>query len=483
MFTSRCSPAIILAGLLFSVPVKAQVPAATKTAVPALAAQLNDAFAGVYEKVAPSVVVIEVRRGPSPAKRLRGMLPDGWELFSRAPDGTQVPLQEGEDLDIGSGFILTPEGYILTNNHVVENTAPGEITVVLKDGRKFAATVAGQDDKTDIAVLKIDAKGLPVAELGDSDAVKVGQFAFAIGAPWELPYTFTTGVISAKGRTDLTQETLCEDYLQTDAAINPGNSGGPLCDLGGKVVGVSTLINGINRGLGFAVPINLARDVAQQLIASGRVVRSQLGIGIKGLAEEPGLRMLLPGVDRGVVVKTILPNTPADRSELRAGDVILAVDGREVALARELQKEILGKKIGQQVELDVWRSGQKMKVVMKTAEQPSRTRVARRAQPKSPAASPDGIGGLGLSAQDLSPEIARSLDRPSIEGAILTEVAPGGAAEVAGLRARDIVTMVGSTRVKNASDLEAALSSEDLSRGVTVLIERGGVKTFALLKK
>ena len=255
----------------------------------ALVRQLNDAFASVYEKVAPAVVVIEVKRSSDAS--LSG-LPEGTGVLLRGPDG--APTQTNQ----GSGFLISSDGYILTNDHVVGDAARDGITVRLKDGRKFPASLIGLDDKSDLAVIKIDAKDLPTVELGDSDSAKVGQFAFAIGAPFELPYTFTVGVISAKGRTNLTDSRSYEEYIQTDASINPGNSGGPLCDIDGRVIGVNTLIYRMNRGLGFAIPINLAQQVGDQLISTGRVSRPWLGIEIVGIEESEALQRYFPDLKR-----------------------------------------------------------------------------------------------------------------------------------------------------------------------------------------
>ncbi|HEY5791812.1 MAG TPA: trypsin-like peptidase domain-containing protein, partial [Chthoniobacterales bacterium] len=236
----------------------------------ALARSLNDAFADVYEKVSPSVVVIEAKMLPNQADGAR----DAWEFFFQGPGfqtpgqlpGASVPPKEG------SGLIIRTDGYIVTNQHVLRGAVADGITVTLKDGRKLPAKLAGADERTDVAVLKVDAKDLAAAELGDSDKVRVGQFAFALGAPFDLPYTFTFGLVSATGRNDLLHlPDAYEDYIQTDAAINPGNSGGPLADIDGRVIGMNTLINGLNRGLGFAIPVNLVKDVSDQLIAKGRV--------------------------------------------------------------------------------------------------------------------------------------------------------------------------------------------------------------------
>ena len=215
--------------------------------------------------------------------------------------------------------------------HVVEGA--DKIQVRLRDGRDFPARVMGTDEKTDIAVIKIDAKDLPVVQMGDSDAVRVGQFAFAIGAPFKLDYTFTYGVVSGKGRNKLlsTGAYSISDYLQTDASINPGNSGGPLCDIDGKVIGMNTLINGMNRGLGFAIPINMAKEIGAELIAGHKILRPWLGIRIETLGEDPAIRDLFKGADKGVIVRTIEADAPASRSDLRPFDVITRVDGAPVA--------------------------------------------------------------------------------------------------------------------------------------------------------
>ena len=236
--------------------------------------------------------------------------------------------------------------------------------------------MVGTDEKTDIAVIKVEANNLPVVQLADSDAVRVGQFAFAIGAPFKLDYTFTYGVISGKGRSKLMDNGgyNIADYLQTDASINPGNSGGPLCDIDGKVVGMNTLINGLNRGLGFAIPSNLVNEIGTQLIAGNKIIRPWLGIRIETLGDDSSIRDLFKGVDKGVVVRTIEADAPAYKSDLRPFDVITQIDGAPVATDTQLQHEILKKKVGQNVELGVWRKGQTMKIAVTTASCLTRSR-------------------------------------------------------------------------------------------------------------
>src|SRR6476619_2493644 len=376
--------ALILAGALSSSPILAQE--STSTVPPAAAESgkdvvhaLNNAFAKVFEIVAPSVVIIEV------SKKNDGN--EGFnfdDLFSPGqPDGNS-PRRSPRFLNPvseGSGFIVRPDGFIFTNYHVVEGAE--HVDVKLKDGRELPAKVIGTDDKTDIAVIKIEAKDLPVVQMGDSDAIRVGQFAFAIGAPFKLDYTFTYGVVSGKGRSKLISNGgySIPDYIQTDASINPGNSGGPLCDIDGKVIGMNTLINGLNRGLGFAIPSNLVGEIGTQLIAGNKIIRPWLGIRIETLGDDSSIRDLFKGVDKGVVVRTIEADAPAYKSDLRPFDVITQIDGAAVTTDTQLQHEILKKKVGQSVELGVWRKGQMMKIAVTTGELPNEIGTPNALQP------------------------------------------------------------------------------------------------------
>jgi serine protease Do len=444
--------------------------------------QLNNAFAKVYEIVAPSVVIIEISKKNDIAEN--SLLDD--LLFQGPPDENNQRRNPGGPRQIqteGSGFIVRPDGYIFTNFHVVEGAE--KIEVKLRDGRNFPARIVGTDEKTDIAVVKIDAKDLPVVQLGDSDAVRVGQFAFAIGAPFKLDYTFTYGVVSGKGRSKLLQTGAysISDYLQTDASINPGNSGGPLCDIDGKVIGMNTLINGMNRGLGFAIPINMAREIGTELIAGHKIVRPWLGIRIETLGDDPAIRDLFKGTDKGVVVRTIEADAPASKSDLRPFDVITHVDGAPIETDSQLQHEILKKKIGQNVQLTVWRKGQTIKVPIKTGELPneiSRTANALPIQPPQP--TQENVGKFGLQVQELTKDVAERLRLPVQQGVVVTDVEDNSIAAAQDIQREDVITEVDGKPVADVKSFREALSKADPKRGVLLYLDRKGSKTFAVLK-
>ena len=441
-----------------------------------MARQLNDSFADVFAKVAPSVVVIESKS--TVARPIPG-LPRGLEFFLRREDGAAEP----QEPNVGSGFIFREDGYILTNNHVIENA--DEVTVRLQDGREFPAEVVGVDDRTDLAVIKVSATGLKAAEIADSDTVRVGQFAFAIGTPMDLPFTFTVGVVSAKDRSFGGSY---GELIQTDASINPGNSGGPLCDIDGKVVGVNTLISGMNRGLGFAIPINVAKNVANQLADNGRVRRPWLGISIAGIEESVQFQRIFPTVSKGVVVQGIEPGAPAQSSDLRPGDVIVKVDGVIVGLAGELQRQILSKSIGQKVSLDVWRQGQIVKVPVQTGEQPDFQRASMRPRKVTP--QPQAVPNLqqpsspGMTYEDATPEALAPLGirRQVAGGVVVTSVEEGSEAAVAGIRVGDIITEAAGRKIQRSQDLATVLSQGTSGEGTLLLIERSGSTTIAILK-
>src|SRR6202795_4774762 len=479
----------LLSAIFSAMPILAATPEiAPMPTVPAAAAeqgkdvvyQLNNAFAKVFEVVAPSVVIIEV------SKKSDNETSAFDDLFFQGPPDESNPRRNQKNLQPiqseGSGFIVRPDGYILTNFHVVEGA--DKIEVKLKDGRDFSAKVVGTDEKTDIAVIKIDAKDLPVVQLGDSDAVRVGQFAFAIGAPFKLDYTFTYGVISGKGRSKLiaTGGYSISDYLQTDASINPGNSGGPLCDIDGKVIGMNTLINGLNRGLGFAIPSNMAKEIGTELISGHKIMRPWLGIRIETLGDDPSIRDLFKGLDKGVVVRTIEADAPAYKSDLRPFDVITQVDNSPVSSDTQLQREILKKKVGQNVELTVWRKGQTLKIPVTTGEWPNEIARASNEPIKPAQPKQEDVGRFGLQVQDLTKEVAERLHVGVQQGVIVTNVSDNSIAAQQDIQREDIITEVDGKPVNNVASFREALTKADPKRGVLLYLDRKGSKTFAVLK-
>jgi len=386
---------------------------------------------------------------------------------SQKPPGTVTRSE-------GSGFIVRGDGYVLTNEHVVADAE--KLTVRLKDGRTFSAKVIGTDDRTDIAVLKIEAKDLPTVEWGDSDKLRVGQLVCAIGAPFSQDYSFTVGWVSGKDRTNLQGPTsptiLYEDYIQTDAFINPGNSGGPLFDVEGKIVGMNTLISGPGRGLAFAIPAGMLQEVGQQIIATGKVQRPWLGIRIQALADNSSLRAHLSGIEQGVVVLTVEADAPAYKSDLRPADIITEVDGVKVASANDLQKLILKKKIGQPVQLTVWRAGNTMQIAVATAELPTEfTKVANVAPSKE--SSAPKAETLGLKLRDGKPA-----------GAQVVSVAPGSPAAHAEIFPDDVITEVESKPVNDAAGCVSAITTGLVTKGnkgILLNVERQGRRAFVIV--
>lgn len=447
-----------------------------------LARNLSQAFADVYEKVSPGVVVIEVTQtemAAYPSQGASGL----YQFFLQDP--SMAPRRRGgEGRNQGSGFLMTRDGYVLTNSHVLEGGAADGISVLLQDGRKFQASLVGIDSTSDLAVIKIEADGLTPLELGDSDRLRVGEFAFALGAPFDLRYTFTYGIVSAKGRTNVTGNPYYEEYIQTDASINPGNSGGPLVDIDGRVVGVNTLINGINRGLGFAIPINVAKKIATQLITQGRASHAMLGIEIVGVDETPGLRDKFPNLPQGIIVEGFTMGSPASRSGLQRLDIITKVDGTPVSSSRDLQKLIAGTDVGQEVVLDVWRDNRATQVRVRTADRGGDVmQIANsRPAPRSGNANPGpGAGVAGLVTKAVTADLAIAMELHAEEGALVTHVDAGSAAEVAGIQTGDVITAIDSKPVASEKDVERLLNAAE-GDGVLVNFTRGNQRTYAILK-
>ncbi len=447
----------------------------------ALARQLNEAFVQVAEEVSPSVVVITVigKAGAMPAD-------GGGDADGQQDPADEIPpelrryLAQRRSVGQGSGIIIRPDGYILTNEHVVEDAE--RIDVRLKDGRTFRATVRGVDAASDVAVVKIDAKDLPVAKLADSSRTRVGEFAIAIGAPFALDYTVTFGHVSAKDRSRVLDEEesgtlMDQDFIQTDANINPGNSGGPLVNVDGEVIGINTLIRGMRTGIGFAIPSNLAREVADQLISNGRFSRSWLGITIVSLREDPEFRDLVPGVNDGVVVSEVLADGPAAQSDLQPADVITAVDGKPVVTSEQLKKEISAKQPGVDVTLSVFRQvkdeGRQMKIVVRPGAWTDPGAAAMAAAANPPTQAEEAAFGMTVSGS------RRRLR--GVEGVMVSRVEPDSVADSSGIEAGDIVTAVGGQTVTTPKQFYDALKNVDVKKGVLInLVSRSGRRVEVL---
>jgi serine protease Do len=440
-----------------------------------LARQLNEAFVQVADKVSSCVVVIEVAEKDGDEDSAT----TPWRRFFQNPNRPhhwQRHDVEGE----GSGVIITDDGYILTNNHVVENA--DQITVRLRDGRKFTAHIKGADPESDVAVIKIDATGLPTAVLGDSDKTRVGEFVLAIGAPFDLSYTVTVGHVSAKSRAfnDETSGYLDQDFIQTDASINPGNSGGPLVNLYGEVIGLNAMIEGMNRGIGFAVPINLARRVKDHLITEGKFVRSWLGIQIQSLRDDDEYRDFVQGVSDGVVVRGIEPDSPAATSTLKLGDVIIAVDGRAVATARELKDEISDTAAGKTVNLAVMREKMRVTIPVKLAAMPNADDTAKNNGSAPPDSSPES-NAFGLTVEALNKDTSRKYGIDETAGILVTGVEEGSPADDTGIQEGDVITEVNRKPVLTLRQFREALKAGDPKVGELINLVSKGARRLVVL--
>jgi len=490
----------LVLALCLSASLFACANAATNSPALNLARQLNNAFIEVAENVSPSVAVIKIarKRGGREAEDAESPF---WDLvpkdlrkqFEEEMEKRKRELEEDRRSDHppvfdsqGSGIIISSDGYILTNSHVVEDAE--KIRVRLRDGRTFEATVRGTDPQSDIAVLKIPATNLPAAKLGDSTAVRVGEFAVAIGAPFELDYSVTYGHVSAKGRSHIVPSygansqgaTMDQDFIQTDASINPGNSGGPLVNLYGEVIGINTLIRGLHTGIGFAVPSNLAKEVADQLIENGKFTRSWLGIGIRGLQEDDEARELAEGAEEGVLVTELRPDGPARKSDLRSEDIIISVDGNRVSTTLQLRNAVRGKKPGSTVILEVMRHGQPMKIKVHPEAWPEPP-VAKVAKSNS-SHDNETASGFGLKVRPLNKELAEQFELESPEGLVVVEVERGSAGLRYGLKPGDIITNVDHKDVATIRQLREAFARASLKKGVILDFIRKGMHQFEVLK-
>jgi serine protease Do len=443
-----------------------------------LAVQAPD-FAALVEHLQPAVVNIsttEAVRGPQGEGRQPAVpSPFGrqgrpFEEFFRRYFG-DLPQREAPRHSLGSGFLITNDGYIVTNNHVVEHAA--DIKVALSNQEEFTAKVVGRDPKTDVALIKIDAPHeLPVVPLGDSDQERVGGWVLAIGNPFGLGQTVTAGIISAKGR--VIGAGPYDDFIQTDASINPGNSGGPLFNLKGDVIGINMAIVASGQGIGFATPINLAKGVLSQLRDQGQVTRGWLGVQVQpvtpGLAKSFGLNH-----ERGVLVADVMAGSPAAQAGIQRGDIIVAFNGQKIAQANELPRMVANTLPGSKVETTLIRKGQRKTVRLTVAELKEEHMAA------GPGPIPEQ--GLGLTVQELTPEIARRMGvSPQTQGVVVTQVQEGSPADEAGVQQGDLILEVNHQKIHSPSEYHAALGRGKGTDSALFLVQRGDNVTYMAMR-
>ncbi len=464
-------------------PVAEAANATPEIVVPqvAQARHVTQGFADVVAKVTPAVVTIRTERSASPRMTQAPQMPEGFpfgDLFGqRAPRGGRpVPpqLQRG----LGSGVIVSNDGYILTNNHVVEQSA--RIQVELSDRRVLDAKLIGADAPSDLAVIKIDATDLPTVAIGDSTAVRVGDVVLAVGNPLGVGQTVTMGIVSAKGRATGLGDGSYEDFLQTDASINQGNSGGALVNTGGELVGINSQIvspSGGNIGIGFAVPSNMAKNVMDQLVSNGRVHRGRLGVTVQGVTGDLAAGLGLEKAE-GALVSDVTAGGAAARAGLRRGDVILSYQGRAVVDTNAFRNEIAATKPGSTVTLQVLREG-KSSEVKATLEEMVATRESA---DRSEGASRAGSGKFGMTIEPLTPQIADQLELDrTAEGVVISSVDPSGAAASAGLREGDVIQQVNGRTVRSTEQVRAGLDAA-ADKPVVLLIARAGGSIFVPLR-
>jgi serine protease Do len=464
-----------VSGRVESTPSDNNVTRADLPQARALAEQLSLVFEQASDKVGPSVVPIFSEQtvavsspfgqgpGADPFREFFG--DDFFKRFFGGQQGGGKQTVRG----LGSGVIVTPDGYILTNNHVVEGAT--KLTVMLSDKKRLDAKVIGTDPQTDVAVIKVDAQNLPAAELGDSDNVRVGQWVIAVGNPFQLMHTVTSGIISAKGRSSVGLADY-EDFIQTDASINPGNSGGALADLDGKVIAINTAIStpsGGSVGIGFAIPINMARNVMDTLISKGHVSRGYLGVLLQNVDDNLAKALDLKS-NEGVIVADVTPGSPAEKAGLKRGDVILSLDGKPVKDTIELRNAVAQTAPGITVHLGIVRDGKQIDEVASLGEKPNEEKTAGGGEQEDNATS----GKLGLTIQDLTPDIARQLGYDNERGALISAVEDGSPADEAGLRRGDLILAVNRAPIGSATDLTNALRAVASGDAVAMLVRRGG---------
>ena len=462
------------------------------------ARELSTVFRHVSKEALPSIVSIRTvgkaakltgnarpfEDEDSPLGELFKNQPELREFFRRLPD--RMPAPHG----MGSGFIIDPSGVIMTNNHVVQDAA--EVTVHLQDGREFTATDIKTDPRTDVAIIRIEAnEKLPALKLGSSEEVEIGDWVLAVGSPFGLDGTVTAGIISAKGRNQ--QITQRDNFLQTDAAINPGNSGGPLLNLDGQVIGINTAISsrsGGYDGIGFAIPVDMAKWVSTQLVEKGEVKRAYLGVGIQPVDKDLAEKFNTPA-GSGALVTQVMPESPAEKASLQTGDVILDFGGQKISGPEVLQNIVEKVEVGKGTPMTILRNGEKKTLDVVLAEMPGDYGLASAQQPVEEAKKPKNekeFGDLGIEIADLTADVAKQLgyEKPDeVKGVVITSVDDGSPAEKVGLRTGYVVQKVGDREITSPADFTEAMKGADLSKGILMLVRvpQGGTRFLVIKSK
>ena len=461
------------------------VAAACLASEPLPARSLPDFTELVEHNRAAVVNISTTQRRTAPAARPR--MPRGFEMPDLPEDSPfreffrrffgEGEIEEFDARSLGSGFIISQDGFIISNNHVVRNA--DEVIVRLSDRREFTATVIGTDDASDVALLKIDAEGLPVVRIGTGYELKVGEWVLAIGSPFGFDHSVTAGIVSAKGRS-LPRENYVP-FIQTDVAINPGNSGGPLFNLDGQVVGVNSQIfsrTGGFMGLSFAIPIDVAMDVADQLREKGRVSRGWLGVLIQDVTRELAESF---GMDKpqGALVARVLDGSPAESAGFEVGDIVLSFDGHAIERSSELPPIVGRTRAGREVGVGILRGGQAMTLRVTTDEVPEEDEVQVATAPQGP----EGVEStrLGLVVRDMTEEEQASADG-SDRGVVVSSVSAGGPAGRAGIREGDLILMLNNRKVANGDDFSRLVADLPQDKAVSVLVQRQGNPVFLALK-
>ncbi|HSI05144.1 MAG TPA: Do family serine endopeptidase [Myxococcota bacterium] len=436
-------------------------------------------FAALAKQVTPAVVSISVE---ARTKMSRGR--GGQDFHWFGPEG---PGQRGPDRDfakgLGSGFVIRPEGLILTNNHVVEDAERIEVTIEYPNGgeRKLSAKVLGTAPEYDVALIQTeeDAKA-PVAYLGDSDAVEIGDWVMAVGNPFGLSHSVSTGIISAKERRDIAPSgrSGLYDFLQTDASINPCNSGGPLINMKGEVIGINSAINAQGSGIGFAIPINMVKAMLPDLKSKGRYTRSWIGIRIQGLSPELAQSYGLSGTS-GALVSEVVPQGPAANAGLKEGDVILTFDGKELRRSTDLPLFASMAGIGKEVPLKIWRDRKEQTVKVKLSEFPDGIAKADDGTPAGEATPAQ----LGMTVGDITPQVQRELELDSDKGVVIRDVQASGLAGRAGLRPGDVLLSVNGQEVRNSKGFVASVKAIKSGGVMRLQVQRGDAKVYVALKQ